>query len=410
MVDITFVLLGISIILFLGLIAEFIFKKTHIPDILFLIIIGFFIGPNVLKLVEPSEVAVYAPIFTTFALLFLLYEGAFYTSLKSFAQGAAKGLQITIFNFLVSSVGIGIIMYFFGYPIIISMLTGFILGGVSSAFVIPLLKYLRIKKKTYSVLLLEAALTDVLVIVFSFAAIELVMSNSINMWNMLWNIISFFGMAIIVGLIAGFAYILFVAEVLNKNAPYMMTIAYLLIVYALAESMHGNGAIATLVLGIMLKNSRPIIIGIRHRLNRKHDDKKITIVIKTHEEVFYSQVSFFLKTFFFVYIGLLFNINNSRILSIAAVLALTILFLRRLSGLVTKKFPHYDRSVINSMFARGLAAAAIAQVVVISDMPYASDISAITYAFIVFTIILSSITIFIVKKSHHRQQMHNVNV
>ncbi|MGV8086533.1 MAG: cation:proton antiporter [Candidatus Woesearchaeota archaeon] len=408
MADVLFILLGIGVILFLGLLAEFIFKKTQIPDIVFLIAIGFIIGPNILDIVNVNEILPYAPLFTTVALLFLLYEGAFNISLKSFAQGALKSIQVTLFNFFVSAIVISIILYFFNYPIKIAILMGAILGGISSAFVIPLLKHLHLKSKTYSVLMLEAALTDVLVIVFAFAMMELILSNSINIFYILSNIVRYFGMAVLVGFICGIIYILFISEILNRNAPYMMTIAYLLIVYSGAELLHGTGAIAVLTLGIILKNSKPIIVAIRKRFNKEDKSKKITIIIKSHEEIFYSQVSFFLKTLFFVYIGMLFDIGNYRILLIAAILAVAILFFRRISWFITKSFIKYDRKIIMAMFARGLAAAAVAQIAVINNIPYASDISSITYAFIIFTIILSSIMIFIVRKSEHSHHHKSV--
>lgn len=401
MAEVLFILLGIGVILFLGLLSEFIFKKTHIPDIIFLILIGFIIGPNILNIVDLNEITPYAPLFTTFALLFLLYEGAFNISLKSFAQGALKSIQVTLLNFFVSAIVISVIVFLFSYPLKISLLLGAILGGISSAFVIPLIKHLRLKSKTYSVLMLESALTDVLVIVFAFAIMELISSNSINLFNMLTNITRYFGMAVLVGFVSGIVYILFISEILNRNAPYMMTIAYLLIVYAGAELLHGTGAIAVLTLGIILKNSKPIILAIRKRLNNDDISKKINIIIKSHEEIFYSQVSFFLKTLFFVYVGMLFDIGNYRILIIAAILAVAILLSRRISWLITKNFIKYDRNIIMAMFARGLAAAAVAQIAVINNIPYASDISSITYAFIIFTIILSSIMIFIVKRSEH---------
>lgn len=49
MVDVTYALLAVSLILFFGFLAEFIFKRFNIPDILFLIILGFILGPFVLN-------------------------------------------------------------------------------------------------------------------------------------------------------------------------------------------------------------------------------------------------------------------------------------------------------------------------------------------------------------------------
>ena len=82
MVNVLAILMGISFVLFFGFFAEFIFKKKRIPDVLFLVLLGFIIGPYVLNLVQPLQVSEIAPIFTTFALIFLLYDGAFNISLR----------------------------------------------------------------------------------------------------------------------------------------------------------------------------------------------------------------------------------------------------------------------------------------------------------------------------------------
>jgi Kef-type K+ transport system membrane component KefB len=49
MIDVTLILFGASLILFFGFFAGWVFKKISVPDVLFLIILGFVIGPNVLN-------------------------------------------------------------------------------------------------------------------------------------------------------------------------------------------------------------------------------------------------------------------------------------------------------------------------------------------------------------------------
>ena len=44
--DVVGILLGVSIILFLGFFAEFFFKKFNVPDLLVLIVIGFILNLN----------------------------------------------------------------------------------------------------------------------------------------------------------------------------------------------------------------------------------------------------------------------------------------------------------------------------------------------------------------------------
>ena len=71
--------------------------------------------------------------------------------------------------------------------------------------------------------------------------------------------------------------------------------------------------------------------------------------------MFYQEISFFLKTFFFVYIGLLLNIENLKAVLIGSVIAVSILLLRSLSLLITHNYKPFDRMLINSLFARGIA-------------------------------------------------------
>src|SRR3989338_2487086 len=111
---------------------------------------------SILKFILPSSLEKIAPFFTTFALLFLLFDGAFNIDLISFVKGLGRGMLITLYNFFISSIAIALISMLFGFDLLHSLLIGFILGGVSSAFVIPIIQNLRIKKETYSILTLES--------------------------------------------------------------------------------------------------------------------------------------------------------------------------------------------------------------------------------------------------------------
>jgi cell volume regulation protein A len=403
MVDVLYVLFGLGIILFLGYFAEFLFNKTHVPDVLILILIGFIIGPYVLKYVYPETLATFAPIFTTFTLLFLLFEGGLNLSIKSLVQGALKSMNLTLLNFFISAAIITIIMFITGFSILEGLLTGFILGGISSAFVIPIVRQLKIKETTSSVLTLESAFTDVFCIVFSFAVMEIIMASTVDFVTSLKTLVMLFIIAGVMGFIAGLIWIFMIAEVFKSNTSYMLTIAYVMLIYVISEFFGGNGAIASLFLGITLKNSRAITRNIIQFLHHEKDSKELeeiegVMAVKQPEAVFYQQISFFLKTFFFVYIGILFSFSNIYAFIIGVIIAISILFSRKVSGLIIKDYEKYDQDIVKAIFARGLAAAAIAQVVMLNSdkIFHAEEISLITYTVIVFSIILSSGMIFYV--------------
>jgi potassium/hydrogen antiporter len=403
--DVVSILLGISIILFLGFFAEFLFKKFNVPDLLVLIIIGFMIGPYSLGYVDPAQIVAFAPLFTTFALLFLLYDGAFNISLESLAKGAVKSLQITLFNYFLSVIIVGGITLAFGYDWLTSLLVGFILGGACSAFIIPILKQLDVDGDTYSILALESALTDVFAIVFAFTVMEIMNVNSFSFQVIFSKIASLFAVAGFIGVVAGIVWIILVMKVFREHKSYMITIAYLILIYALTEYLNGNGAIAALFFGLMLKNSKDLTTLFSKLLYRGDDKKKqeemhdkyVIDVTSSNEEFFYSQISFFLKTFFFVYVGLLINLSDTRALLIGLLISVAIMLSRMLNKYLTKHFSEFDQKLMSGMYARGLASATIAQVLLVKNIPRAGELVNIVFSVIMFTIILNSVSIFILK-------------
>lgn len=399
-----YILLGISLIILFGFFAEFLFKKLGVPDILFLLILGFVIGPNVLHLVNPQSFAIVAPVFTTFALLFLMFDGSLSIDLRSFTNGLFSGTSIAFFNFIISSATITGILYLFKFDILIALLLGFTLGGISSAFVIPLLKQLNPKGDVYTILTLESALTDVFTIVFALTMMQLIKINVFSFKGVLVQIVSLFAVAGLIGIVSAGLWILLDKHIFKENKSFMSMIAYIILVYFITEFLGGNGAIASMFFGIILKNSKlitSIVMGIKSEDVKKRNvamNGELGInALTENEHVFYNQISFFLKTFFFVYIGMLLNIKNPQAMIIGGALAVAILIVRNMSSLITQKLKKQDRSLINSVFARGLAAAAVIQIAVSQKIITDILLIDITYFFIVCTIILSSMRVFVYK-------------
>lgn len=402
--DVQLILLGISLILFFGFFASFIFKKVGIPDVLFLIILGFSIGPYALGYVEGTQLQGLAPAFTTFTLLFLLFDGAFNINLSSLLREFSQSLALTFFNFIISSVVVAGVLLISGHSWLISLLVGFLLGGVSSSFVIPILKQLNVKERLYSLLTLESALTDVFCIVFSLTILEIIRIGSIGVQKVLTQLVSLFAVAGLVGVIAGIIWILLVLKVFKEH-NYMITVAYVILIYVVTQFLGGNGAIATLFFGLILKNSKQLSSITKGLLTRDVKKKKKAMkgdlgksVITQSELYFYHQLSFFLKTFFFVYIGILIDLSDMKALVIGIILSFLLMGTRTASLALSKSFEPQGRALINTMFARGLAAAAIAQLAVQAGLPEADFIMKVAYITITGTIVLSSIRVFLLKR------------
>ncbi len=402
--NVELVLLAISLILFFGFFAGFIFKRFGLPDVLFLIILGFALGPFGLNYITGDKVASLAPVFTTFTLLFLLFDGAFNINLSSLIREFSQSFVLTLLNFVVSTIVVAGVMYSVGFTMLPALFVGFMLGGVSSSFVIPILSQLNIKPRLYSLLALESALTDVFCIVFALTVLVVMEVGVFSVKAVVTQIASLFAVAGLIGLLSGVLWIFLIIHVFKQH-NYIMAIAYLILVYVVTEFLNGNGAIAALFFGLMLKNSKQLTSIMKGMLTKKAKDKKKALkgdlgvsVTTPSEEYFYHQISFFLKTFFFVYIGVLIDISDSKALIVGGILSLLLMGARMVSLWLTKNEEIKNRALVNTMFARGLAAAAVAQLALQAGIPGAEFIVKVAYVTITGTILLSSLRVFFMKK------------
>lgn len=398
------ILLLISLIILLGYLAEWLFKKINVPDTLLLIAVGFIISPNILGLINPEALGQLAPLFTTFTLLFLMFDGALSIDLHSFTEGIGSGISIGSFNYFISTMVIGTIFYFLVHDVVLALMLGFSLGGISSAFIIPMLKQITVNKKTYSILTLESALTDVLAIVFALTMIELKILKTFAINHVLSQIASLFFVAGFLGILAGFFWIFIEGKLIERDTNYMLTIAYVVLLYFITEYLGGNGAIAAMTFGIVIANSK-ILMNLSQKFKEKRGKKKaageepckIVNIVSRRERMFYQEISFFLKTFFFVYIGLLLDVTKFTAVAVGTGIAVSVLLLRNMSSLLTKSFKEYDRLLINSLFARGIAPAAIILMAKVKNVSIDQTVIDTVYFTITATIILSSIRVFIYK-------------
>ena len=400
-------LLAFSLIAIFGFLSEALFRRTNIPDVLFLIILGFIIGPNGFGYTSPEDLASVAPVCTTFTLLILIFDGAFNINLSSLIREFSSSLILTIYNFVISTIVVGGIFYYIhqyhldGTTMMAAMVIGFSLAGVSSSFVIPILSQIRVGGKLFSRLALESALTDVFCIVATLSVIEVYTTGIFGVQKTLTYLIELFAIAGFIGVLGGIIWI--VIRVFEEQ-NYIITIAYLILVYLATEYFGGNGPIAALFLGLILNNSKQLSSIKEGILSRSVAEKQKAIqgdlgieVTSASEKRYYNLISFFLKALFFIYVGILLDITDQTALVVGSILSVLIMITRMGSMPLTKGMQKDQRQLVNAGFARGLAAAVLIQAVIQAGMPGAEYMARVVYVVIIGTIILSSMRVYILR-------------
>ena len=91
-------LLAASVVIILGVLGEAFFKKTGIPDIAFLMVLGIIIGP-ILGIVQPAAVVEIVPYFAALALIIIMFDGGYNLHIGNVLKTAHFAIILVILGF-----------------------------------------------------------------------------------------------------------------------------------------------------------------------------------------------------------------------------------------------------------------------------------------------------------------------
>ena len=372
----------IAIAIFIGFLATLIFERTRISQVIILILFGFVLGPvlHVVDVSPDSVIVSLLPFLATLALIVLLFDAGLMIDVFSVANAIPRS---TVFTFLVFTISVLLVAAFcsliLGWPILHGVLLGSVVGGTSSAIVIAMVERARITKEARSLLTVESTITDALCIIVAVIAIQLIVSNQAPEITALINMfLSSFSLAIIFGVVSAVIWIFAIERTSMVKYAYMLTLALVLGLFAVTEALKANGGIAVFFFGMVLGNAKELGKLLRFR-------KEVTV--HPNIRLFQEEITFFVRTFFFVYIGLLLSPGYFSPVILAISLVLLALFIASrwiVQKAILTHLTLKDRNVIVAMLPRGLAAA------VLATMPLSSGIAIPDFQQIVFVVILLS--------------------
>ena len=373
------ILLAAGIVIFLGVAGEAFFKKTGIPDVAFLMVLGVIIGP-VLGIIQAETVIQVVPYFAALALIIIMFDGGLNLDIKHIVKTAHFSFTLAIIGFILSVVIISVATHYaLGWLWLESILLASIVGGSSSVIVFGLVRNIKISEETKSMLSFESALTDILATIIAFILFEAVLLGHFDIQTLEETL----GRAVVVGLVLGFGvgipWMYVSSKLGNAQHAYMLTLGILFVLFFLANSFGESGALTALVFGLMLGN--------KHHLSRilKFKLPKIEMDDPTH-----NQLTFLVRSFFFVFVGLMASFGRIEYIVFGILITVAVYFGRTfiVKLTLTQRFSKLDKAVTNSMIPRGLAAAVLATFPVTMGLPNAE-----AYTEIIFFIILSSVII-----------------
>ena len=394
------IIISLSILFFLGHALNWFFIKTKIPDLLILIIIGFILGPSVAGLIQPEEhLGQAGAVLSIITLIIILYEGGLHLSSKDLMESSLSALGLSFLSFLSISILTALALWSV-LPPLTAILVGVGIGSTSSAIVIPMVKPLAIEKKTKTVLSLESAFTDVLTIVIFLGLLEqLTAADAGGGGQFFINLSSTPIMSVGIGVGSGILWSFLRKNTEVSRLPFAGE-AGALLTYGILEFLSLNGAIGVLALGFTLANINLLPPFLKKILDNQ--------AMSSEELSLLGAVTFLLRTFFFLYLGLLIQIKGWSSAAWALGLTLLIFATRYICvKLMFSKntFSKLDAITATAMGPRGLACAVLATLPLQRGIEQGEWIQNLIFAIIPLSILATSLFVSLAEKDWFKNKL-----
>jgi len=385
--DTTTSLFMIGIVIILGILAQYNFRKTKIPDVLVLIAAGALFSH--LGLTEGiKENTSQITFIITFSLIYVVFYGALPIKLKALFSTMKYSFFSSLLNFVLITLLLGTIShYLLGFRWLLAFPLGALFCVLDGTIINSILETIKLSPKAEAQIQSESAIIDILVIVgiLSILNFSTMAMNEITQSLTSYLFLSF-GIGIIVAIIWAFA----LKHVGDYSSAPVATMAVLVTLYAFAEYVEANGVITVFFFSIMLGNA-----SLWSKLLYKEQKEDVGL-LQLETKHFFKDISFLIRTFLFVYLGILVDFSQWIYLLYGLIFFLTAYTLR---ALIVRKLINHDLEEKDEHFLEAMCAKGLTPTVMLAVIQANAAFTNIVVGGIFSSILITSILIFLIDKN-----------
>ncbi|HET7323472.1 MAG TPA: cation:proton antiporter [Halococcus sp.] len=378
----------VATIIGLGVIAQVLADKFRVPSVLFLIITGILVGPEVLGIVSLSSFGGSLSVIVGLSVAIIMFEAAFHLRIENFREARSTTVRLVTIGALIALVGTALsVRFFLGAAWDLAFLVGALLVATGPTVITPILQIVPVRDRVASALELEGVTNDVVASILAVAVFEFVTSGE-PASSVVVAFATQLGLGIVVGgVVAGVVwYMLNRVDLSPDNAPQnarLIALAGALVAYGgangLASSLHiatEASIAAAVVAGLVLGN-----------LDIPYED---TI------EAFKGDLSLVVLSFVFITLGALIKFDTlaalglggiAVVLAVALVIRPLIVFVSTYGGRMTLR----EKIWMAAVSPRGIIPASVATLFALQLRAEGFNEAATLLAGTVFLVILATV-------------------
>ena len=355
-------------------------KKTNIPSVLMLIILGIILQ-YVLRYFSPNlpDFSGALEILGTVGLIMIVLEAALELELKKEKLvPILKSMAIALIGLVASAWVAALVIYEFIPEMTMksAWLYATPLSILSSAIIIPSVGGLSEAKKEFHIY--ESTFSDIMgIMMFYFLAAEFDPAQDSGVAGFAGNIV----LTIVIAIVASYALIL-IFQRIKSQAKLFLLIAVLLLLYAIGKKMHLSSLIIILVFGLIIKNIKLFFPG---KTAIFLENERIHQIY--HElHIITLETAFVVRTFFFVIFGITIVIASLFSLNVALISVLIIASIYIIRWVILRIF--IGKDILPQLF---IAPRGLITVLLFYAIPAQAQIESFESGVLLFVIIATSL-------------------
>jgi len=390
--DANIIVILISLALFLAYVSGVIYTFTGVPDTVWLIVFGYVFGP-VLHLFNPAAFRSATPLLVVMALNLLMFEAGLNVDFKTFKETMIKSVYLGLTTFTLTTLGVGYLLHYsvpYVFTLSEALFFGAMMAGTSASTVLGIIGSIQRGWKEIvqarKLLVLESIVTDSLSIVTAMTLLRFIQTPGIPPNEAVKDIVYVFTVSVLIGFGTGVVWVQLLDLIRNRPFNYIMTVAVLFFSYIVSENVGGPGAgaVAALSFGVTLTNYPLLARRFKLRENVRVERRRL--------RSFHEEITFLVKSFLFIFVGLEVQLSAEYLL-IGLALSATIGLIRILSVNVVGGFIELtdgEAAISRLVFSNGLTALVISQLPLIVDTSGGSFMNSRIYMDLAVPIVIAS--------------------
>lgn len=377
-------IIGASVIVVLSFWFNGISKKTNIPSVLMLIVLGVLINLGLGFFVSGSSsfgnsLGGSLEILGTVGLIMIVLEAALELELKKEKTiPILKAMAIALIGLVGSAWVAALILFQFidGMTMQSAWLYATPLSILSSAIIIPSVGGLAEIKKEFHIY--ESTFSDIFgIMMFYFLTGGLDPANDGGAVGFAGNLV----LTIVIAVVASYAIIL-IFQRIKSQAKLFLLIAVLLLLYAIGKQMHLSSLIIILIFGLIIKNIKLFFPG-KTKIFLE-EDRMHQIYHELH--IITLETAFIVRTFFFVIFGITIVLSSLLSLNVALVSILIIVSIYAIRWVILRVF--IGKDMLPQLF---IAPRGLITVLLFYAIPAQAEIPGFESGILLFVIIATSL-------------------